>query len=59
MEDLDFVSTLTRAKFESLNSELFANTIKTVENVLKDAGVTKDSVDDVVLVGGEHPHHTP
>jgi len=52
MEDLDFVSTLTRAKFESLNSELFANTIKTVENVLKDAGVTKDSVDDVVLVGG-------
>ena len=55
MEDLDFSTTLTKAKFESLNMELFNNTIKTVENVLKDAGIDKSDVDDVVLVGGVFP----
>ena len=48
--DLD--ETLTRAKFEELNMDLFRKTMKPVEQVLKDAGVKKDEIDDVVLVGG-------
>ncbi|KAG2224253.1 hypothetical protein INT45_000284 [Circinella minor] len=48
----DFSETLTRAKFEELNNDLFRKTLKPVEQVLKDAGFTKDQVDDIVLVGG-------
>lgn len=48
----DFSETLTRAKFEELNMDLFKKTIKPVEQVLKDAKVKKDEVDDIVLVGG-------
>ncbi|KAL7420720.1 ATPase with role in protein import into the ER [Cryptotrichosporon argae] len=48
----DFSETLTRAKFEELNMDLFRKTMKPVESVLKDAGVKKDEIDDVVLVGG-------
>ncbi|KAK0478764.1 heat shock protein 70 family [Armillaria novae-zelandiae] len=48
----DFSETLTRAKFEELNMDLFRKTMKPVEQVLKDAGVKKEDVDEVVLVGG-------
>lgn len=48
----DLSETLTRAKFEELNVDLFRRTLKPVEQVLKDAGVKKDEIDDVVLVGG-------
>ncbi|KAI9033805.1 heat shock 70 kDa protein [Phycomyces nitens] len=48
----DFSETLTRAKFEELNNDLFRKTLKPVEQVLKDAGFTKDQVDEIVLVGG-------
>lgn len=48
----DFSETLTRAKFEELNMDLFRKTMKPVEQVLKDAGVKKDQINDVVLVGG-------
>ncbi|KAM7199650.1 Heat shock protein 70 family [Rhypophila sp. PSN 637] len=48
----DFTETLTRAKFEELNLDLFKKTIKPVEQVLKDAKVSKSEVDDIVLVGG-------
>jgi len=48
----DFSDTLTRAKFEELNIDLFRKTMKPVEQVLKDAGVKKEEVDEVVLVGG-------
>ncbi|RCH97739.1 ATPase with role in protein import into the ER, partial [Rhizopus azygosporus] len=48
----DFSETLTRAKFEELNNDLFRKTLKPVEQVLKDAGLSKDQVDDIVLVGG-------
>lgn len=43
----DFSETLTRAKFEELNLDLFRKTMKPVEQVLKDAGVKKDEIDDV------------
>ncbi|KAF8160928.1 heat shock protein 70 [Crassisporium funariophilum] len=48
----DFSDTLTRAKFEELNMELFKKTMKPVEQVLKDAGIAKNEVDEIVLVGG-------
>lgn len=48
----DFSETLTRAKFEELNLDLFKKTLKPVENVLKDGKINKDEVDDIVLVGG-------
>jgi heat shock protein 5 len=51
-EGNDFSETLTRAKFEELNMDLFKKTIKPVEQVLKDAKVQKGEVDDIVLVGG-------
>ena len=43
----DFSETLTRAKFEEINIDLFRKTMKPVEQVLKDAGVKKDDVDEV------------
>ncbi|EPE04934.1 glucose-regulated protein [Ophiostoma piceae UAMH 11346] len=48
----DFSETLTRAKFEELNLDLFKKTLKPVEQVLKDANVKKSEIDDIVLVGG-------
>ncbi len=46
------VKNITRAKFESLISDLVADTIKTIAAVLKDAGVGKDKIKEVVMVGG-------
>merc|ERR1712230_111081 len=51
-EGNDFSETLTRAKFEKLNMDLFKKTLKPVEQVLKDAKVKKADIDDIVLVGG-------
>ncbi|ORY74330.1 heat shock protein 70 family [Leucosporidium creatinivorum] len=51
-EGQDLSETLTRAKFEELNLDLFRKTMKPVEQVLKDANFKKEQVDDIVLVGG-------
>merc|ERR1711944_112115 len=48
----DFSETLTRAKFEELNMDLFRSTMKPVQKVLEDADLTKKEVDEIVLVGG-------
>jgi len=48
----DFSESLTRAKFEELNNDLFKKTLKPVEQVLKDAKMSKKDIDDIVLVGG-------
>ena len=48
----DFSETLTRAKFENLNMDLFRKTMAPVEKVLKDSGLSKSEIDEVVLVGG-------
>ncbi|KAI9617863.1 hypothetical protein H4Q26_012727 [Puccinia striiformis f. sp. tritici PST-130] len=45
----DLSETLTRAKFEELNIDLFRKTMKPVEQVMKDANVKKDAIHDVVL----------
>ena len=51
-EGNDFTTTLSRAKFESLCSDIFQRTMAPVEQVLRDARVGKSDVDDIVLVGG-------
>ena len=48
----DFSANLTRARFEDINSALFKSTLEPVEKVLKDSGISKAKVDEVVLVGG-------
>ncbi|KAI0460975.1 hypothetical protein LJB42_001304 [Komagataella kurtzmanii] len=52
VDGIDFSEQLSRAKFEEINIELFKKTLKPVEQVLKDAGVKKSEIDDIVLVGG-------
>merc|ERR1712088_1185059 len=51
-EGEDFSETLTRAKFEELNMDLFRSTMKPVQKVLEDADMQKKDVDEIVLVGG-------
>jgi len=48
----DLSETLTRAKFEELNIHKFKETLKPVAQVLKDKGMEKSEIDDIVLVGG-------
>merc|ERR1712186_11284 len=51
-EGIDFSETLTRARFEELNNDLFRKTMKPVQTVLKDSGLKKKDIDEIVLVGG-------
>ena len=46
----DFSETLTRAKFEDINMDLFKRTMKPVEQVLKDANVRKEDIDEVCFL---------
>uniref|UniRef100_A0A7S1TL71 Uncharacterized protein n=1 Tax=Erythrolobus australicus TaxID=1077150 RepID=A0A7S1TL71_9RHOD len=48
----DMSETLTRARFEELCSDLFKKTLKPVDAVLKDSGLSKSEVDEIVMVGG-------
>jgi len=51
-DGIDFNTTITRAKFESLCQDLFQKAMNPVEQVLKDAKMSKSNIDEVVLVGG-------
>ncbi len=51
-EGIDFYSSITRARFEELQMDLFRKCMDPVERVLRDAKVDKGSIHDVVLVGG-------
>ena len=51
-EGIDFASTITRAKFENLCDHLFKSTMIPVEHVLRDSKLSKNSIHEVVLVGG-------
>eukprot|EP00580_Thalassiosira_gravida_P002173 CAMPEP_0201622520 /NCGR_PEP_ID=MMETSP0492-20130828/47439_1 /ASSEMBLY_ACC=CAM_ASM_000837 /TAXON_ID=420259 /ORGANISM="Thalassiosira gravida, Strain GMp14c1" /LENGTH=748 /DNA_ID=CAMNT_0048092103 /DNA_START=366 /DNA_END=2612 /DNA_ORIENTATION=+ len=51
-EGTDFSASVSRAKFEELNVDLFKKTMIPVTQVLKDAGMSKGKVDQVILVGG-------
>lgn len=48
----DFSETLTRARFEELNIDLFKKTLGPVQKVMKDADLKLSEVDEIVLVGG-------
>lgn len=48
----DFSETLSRAKFEELNIDLFKKTLGPVQQALDDAGLKKNQIDEIVLVGG-------
>ena len=48
----DFSESLTRARFEDLNADLFKKTLGPVQKVLSDSGLKKSEIDDIVLVGG-------
>ena len=51
-EGIDFNSTISRAKFESICEDLFRKTMDPVDQVLRDAKMSKSQVDEIVLVGG-------
>jgi len=51
-DGIDFSETLTRARFEDLNMDLFKKTLGPVGKVLSDGGMTKSEIDELVLVGG-------
>jgi molecular chaperone DnaK len=51
-QPLHMVMKLTRAKLESLVSDLIKQSLKPCQAALKDAGLSKGDIDEVVLVGG-------
>merc|ERR1712093_195385 len=51
-DGVDFSESLTRARFEELNADLFKKTLGPVKQVMDDSGLKKTQVDEVVLVGG-------
>merc|ERR1711879_400249 len=51
-DGVDFSETLTRARFEENNNDLFKNTIGPVKQVMEDSRLKKNQVDEIVLVGG-------
>ncbi|XP_071103996.1 heat shock 70 kDa protein cognate 4 [Haliotis cracherodii] len=51
-EGVDYYTSITRARFEELNADLFRGTLEPVEKALRDAKADKASIHDIVLVGG-------
>merc|ERR1719284_555740 len=51
-EGIDFYTSITRARFEELCSDLFKGTLDPVEKAMRDAKLDKSAINDVVLVGG-------
>ncbi|OIT02067.1 PREDICTED: heat shock cognate 70 kDa protein-like [Nicotiana attenuata] len=51
-DGIPFGCNVTRAKFEELSADLFKKCMEPVEKCLRDARMDKDSVDEIVLVGG-------
>ena len=51
-EGVDFYSSITRARFEELCSDLFKRTLDPVEKAIRDAERDKSSIHSVLLTGG-------
>lgn len=51
-EGIDYMTTISRARFEEMCSDIFKRTIDPVERVLRDAKIDKSQVDEIILVGG-------
>ena len=52
MSGIDFYTSITRARFEELNADLFRSTMEPVEKAIRDAKMDKAQIQDIVLVGG-------
>jgi len=52
MEGVDYYTSITRAKFESLCDDLFRNCITPLDKLLADASLDKSNIDEIVMVGG-------
>lgn len=52
IEGYDFTETLTRAKFEEINADLFKKTLEPLKLALEGSGLKKNEIDEIVLVGG-------
>ncbi|EPQ02111.1 Heat shock cognate 71 kDa protein [Myotis brandtii] len=51
-EGIDFCTSITHARFEKLNADLFRGTLDPVEKALRDVKLDKSQIHDIVLVGG-------
>ncbi|KAJ7345254.1 hypothetical protein JRQ81_001204 [Phrynocephalus forsythii] len=51
-DGIDFYTSITRARFEELNADLFRGTLEPVEKALRDAKLDKGQINEIVLVGG-------
>ncbi|XP_045207363.1 heat shock cognate 71 kDa protein [Mercenaria mercenaria] len=51
-EGIDFYTSITRARFEELNADLFRGTLEPVEKSIRDAKMDKAAIHEIVLVGG-------
>jgi len=51
-EGIDFYTSITRARFEEMNADLFRSTMDPVEKSLRDAKMDKSQIHEIVLVGG-------
>ncbi|CAH3131775.1 unnamed protein product [Porites lobata] len=51
-DGIDFYISVSRAKFEELNGDLFRSTLEPVEKALRDAKLEKSKINEIVLVGG-------
>lgn len=52
LDGIDFYTSITRARFEELNADLFRGCIEPVDKVLRDSKLDKKSIHEIVLVGG-------
>ncbi|CAL7935487.1 unnamed protein product [Xylocopa violacea] len=52
LDGIDFYTSITRARFEELNQDLFKSTLQPVEEALRDGKMDKPQIHDIVLVGG-------
>merc|ERR1712118_371393 len=51
-DGIDFTCTISRARFEEMNMDYFRNSMGPVEKAMRDSGIDKRNVHDVVMVGG-------
>jgi len=51
-EGIDYENSISRARFEELNMDYFRNSMGPVEKCLRDSGIDKKNVHEVVMVGG-------
>lgn len=51
-DGIDFMSTITRARFEEICAEIFKKTMEPVDKVILDSKISKNNIDDIILVGG-------